>query len=306
MSCGPFKFSAIRTIVLATVFLATSHCHAEVVVDFEAIQLGPEGFFSGPADNAVEVPGRFGPVQVGTIEIDGVGFVNRFNQTFGSWSGFSISNQTDTTTAGFTNQYSAFAGSGFDGSSQYAVASGYDDLEPNQSDVDPFDPTSVEDLMGLPSIYLPGGMFARSVRVTNTTYTALAMRQGDAFTKAFGGTSGDDPDFFTLSVFGIDANGDPLSDSIELDLADYRFADNQQDFILDQWELLDLSSLSSAQSLHFNLASSDRGNFGMNTPAYFAIDNLSITAIPEPSSLALLGSVGVGLTLRRRRRKSQP
>ena len=265
------KLPVIWMILLSAVFVLPSACHAEVVVDFEGFQLGSDEFFNGPVEESVSS----GLEEVGTIEIDGVGFINRFNSTRKSWSGFSISNRTDTTTPGFTNEYSAITGGGFSGSSQYAVASGYNDLESNLFDPSPFDPSSVDDLTNLPSIYLPRGSFAQSVRVTNTTYAALSMQQGDGFAKAFGGTTGDDPDFFTLSVFGIDANGQPLSSSIDFDLANYRFADNSEDFILDRWELLELSPLSDAQSLHFNLSSSDVGDFGMNTPAYFAIDSLS-------------------------------
>ena len=38
------------------------------------------------------------------------------------WSGWTHSNRVDTTTPGFDNQYSAFAGGGAQGSSNYAIA----------------------------------------------------------------------------------------------------------------------------------------------------------------------------------------
>jgi hypothetical protein len=45
------------------------------------------------------------------------------------------------------------------------------------------------------------------------------------------------------------------------------------------------------------MSSTDNGAFGMNTPAYFAMDSI---AVPEPSAL-LCSLAGLGLALRRRR-----
>jgi hypothetical protein len=61
---------------------------------------------------------------------------------------------------------------------------------------------------------------------------------------------------------------------VEFYLADYRFADNRDDYILDTWQYVDLTSLGMIKSLEFTLSSSDIGEWGMNTPAYFAIDTL--------------------------------
>jgi hypothetical protein len=44
------------------------------------------------------------------------------------------------------------------------------------------------------------------------------------------------------------------------------------------------------KSLEFGLSSSDSGQYGMNTPAYFAMDHL--TLVPEPASLVLLLCAG--------------
>jgi hypothetical protein len=60
------------------------------------------------------------------------------------------------------------------------------------------------------------------------------------------------------------------------------------DYIVSQWTTVDLLALGNASRLTFNLDSSDNGPFGMNTPAYFALDNLSMTPTPEPSALNLV------------------
>ena len=132
---------------------------------------------------------------------------------------------------------------------------------------------------------------------TNTTYTALSMLQGDSFAKKFGGASGNDADWLKLSILGLNA-ANVVTGSVDYYLADYRFADNSLDYIVKNWTYVDLSSLGTVNSLGFALTSSDTGSFGINTPAYFAMDSLSVTAVPEPShavlflsGLALLGVV---------------
>jgi hypothetical protein len=204
-----------------------------------------------------------------------------FNNTSGpfGWSGFAYSNHTDTTTPGFGNQYSARPGSGAGASANYAVAY-----------YSAFDP--------IPTITLAPSTTAASVSLTNTTYAYLSMRDGDAFAKKFGGVSGNDADWFKIIITGLDAQ-DASVGSLAFYLADYRFADNQQDYLINAWTSVDLSSLSAARKLTFAMDSSDSGAFGINTPTYFALDNL--VTVPEPASLGLVGLVAVAVLRRRRR-----
>ena len=62
-----------------------------------------------------------------------------------------------------------------------------------------------------------------------------------------------------------------------------------QPYVISQWTTVDLSPLGNAASLQFTLASSDTGAFGINTPTYFALDNLALTPVPEPGTLVLIG-----------------
>lgn len=192
------------------------------------------------------------------------------------------SNETDTTTADYTNQFSAVAGSGAQGSSNYAIAN-----------------------LGAPSVGYAGPVTATGAYFTNSTYAALSMLNGDSFAKKFGGASGNDADWFKLTILAQAAGG-ITTGAVDVYLADYRFADNSLDYVMSDWTYVDLSALSTLgafNSLHFALSSSDNGDFGMNTPAYFAMDSLAVTAVPEPGHAALFlsGLALLGVVARRRR-----
>lgn len=117
----------------------------------------------------------------------------------------------------------------------------------------------------------------RGFKVANSTYAYNSMKNGDGFAKKFGGASGNDPDSFVLSVrFFVDTI---LVGSKRIVLADYRFADNAKDYVLDSWQYVALPTYFSqgpCDSIVFELQSSDNGQFGMNTPGFFCIDELSI------------------------------
>lgn len=260
-------------------------------VTFEGLPFGPgETSWHGPDPSGVEVNGPFGKEIYGSFDSGGVEFTNRYVTSYGSWSGFAYSKATDTTTPGYLNQYSAFPGAGHNGSGNYGVAFGYDDLEPNLFDPDPFDPTSLADLLNLPHFALAAGTSLVGAYLTNTTYAALSMQSGDSFAKKFGGASGNDPDWFKVSAYGSNAQGQVLAASVDMYLADFRSADNSQDFILSDWKFFDLSALAGASTIYFNVSSSDAGDFGLNTPGYFAIDDIQLSSpapVPEPNGLVL-------------------
>ena len=108
------------------------------------------------------------------------------------------------------------------------------------------------------------------------------MLNGASFGKKFGeptnasgevdGTNGED--FFRVWIICENETGS--KDSIEFYLADYRFTDNTEDYIIDTWETVDLIEVfaGGASKVSMRFESSDIGDFGMNTPAYIAIDNI--------------------------------
>jgi len=103
------------------------------------------------------------------------------------------------------------------------------------------------------------------------------MKYGDGFGKKFGGVTGMDSDWFRLTITGW-YQGNPIADSVNFYLADFRSPDTTQHYILKSWAFVDLLPLGNVDSLTFILNSSDTaGGFGMNTPAYFALDNFMTT-----------------------------
>jgi len=268
------RIASVPSVLLLSAVWAGAATAGSLVVDFEDLSVPPEGYYNG-ADGA------------GGFTSRGAFFNNEFTD-FGSfevWEGWSYSTRGDTTTPGFENQFSSFAGGGAGGSETFGVA-----FMGSQIDPPPGAPISYIDL---PEVGFPVG--ALSASVTNTTFAALSMRDGDSFTDPFGGATGDDPDFFKLTITGHSeiAAGGSVIGAVEVYLADFRFQDNTLDFILDEWLEVDLTALIGAESLGFRVDSSKRSTFGgvtfINTPAYVAFDNLTFTAVPEPSSLALTG-----------------
>ena len=243
---------------------------AAATIGFETFVLPPAGFLNG-SDGG------------GGFSIDGATFLNNYDDDFGSWSGFAISNVTDNTTRGFPNQYSAITGGGVDGSANYAV--GYFSTYDFASTHIVFD--SLTNLVG------------RGTYITNTTWAYFDMLEGGSFgSKQFGGASGDDPDWFKLVIEGFGETNNSTG-VVEFYLADFRFADNALDYIVNKWSFVDLSALGgSVKRVEMSMDSSDVGAFGINTPTYFAMDNFM--AVPEPSSL-MAAICGLGLLLRRRR-----
>lgn len=225
--------------------LAMSSVNAQNVATFEELTLTEAGYWNGSNGD-----GGFtsGPAT----------FNNNFNNQYASWSGFAYTNQTDNTTASYENQYAAITGAGVNGSRNYVTGYVY-----------------MADTIELTNPEIPLGMY-----VTNATWPGLVMRDGDAFSKKFGGETGNDPDWFKLTVNGFSADGNKTG-TIDFYLADYRFDDNSKDYILTDWNWVDLTALGEVKYLTLGLSSTDVGDWGMNTPAYFCIDNFTTTTTVE-------------------------
>lgn len=221
-------------------------CQLQVAVDFEDLSLPPSSHYIGDATG------------IQSFESGSATFLLYYDDTWGEyWEGIAATNETDTTTAGYENQFSAIAGAGEGGSETYGVAytAGFE----------------VEAELRFPGA--GAGVTVAGLYVTNTTFAYLAMRDGDDFSKKFGGADGTDPDWFRLTAYGIGSGGQTTG-SVELYLADFRSGDPAAGVLVSEWTWMELLSLGPVVGLRFGLESSDEGEFGMNTPAYFAFDSI--------------------------------
>ncbi|PKP21606.1 MAG: hypothetical protein CVU05_06425, partial [Bacteroidetes bacterium HGW-Bacteroidetes-21] len=212
-----------------------------ILVDFEEFNLAPDTFWNG-SDSS------------GGFSNENVFFNNNFVDWGGgvtSWDGFAYANKYNDSLQEFGNLYSTFAGNNSEGIHALTYLNS--------------DWVNYEIIPNYIRFTHPSSVM--SMDVTNSAFTALSMKNGDFVSKKFGGSTGDDPDWFMLKMIGYH-NG-IKTDSIDFYLADFRFSNNSEDYIIKEWTSIDLTPIGMIDSMAFILFSSDMGAYGMNTPAVF-------------------------------------
>lgn len=122
------------------------------------------------------------------------------------------------------------------------------------------------------------GVF-KSVYLNNTTYTFLTMKNGDAYASALNEKN---EGWFKVQFIAFEDNtpsGKPIGFT-EAYLANFKQgqADGYKG-IIEEWIKVDLSMLPECSILVVNFVGSDTGEWGLNTPAYCALDNFEISVI---------------------------
>ncbi len=228
-----------RTITLLAFAFGVFTAKAQsFIADFEGFSLGANSAYS----STTSVP----------FQTTNAIFPYNWDTGFSFWSsGFAYTNKYDSATAGAGNLYGVKTLKGYNSSNTYVVVQ----------------PRAVMKLKGPYDTF--DGFY-----ITNTTYAYKSMKLGDNFAKKFGGVSGNDPDFFKVTVKGY-FQGIMKPDSTVFFLANYTYTNNALDYIVNTWQYVNTTILGQVDSVRFFMYSTDySGNF-MNTPAFFAIDNVS-------------------------------
>lgn len=232
---GVISYS-IRFLFLLFLFLVS--CDDEdtfrtELADFEDFELGEQSYWIG-SDGS------------GQFTCGNKIFNNIYYADWNSWSGFAYSNVENSIIYNEIAKYAAIAGWGAEKSENYICVHQFEKV--------------VIDFIEMEE--------PRVVRITNSTFTFYAIKYGYDYAKKFGGRDGSDPDWYKLTITGIGYSNE-ITGTVDFFLADYRFDNNEDDYIVDNWNYVDLTALGIVKSLEFELSSSDVG-----TPLYFCMDDL--------------------------------
>ena len=156
-------------------------------------------------------------------------------------TGAVVTNITDTTFKDYTDAYKSIAG-GAKGGKNYVVW--------------------YEDGLSGNAIKLKTPAVVPGMYVCNNVYAYNSITKGDAIA---GDPFGDD-DWFMLSIGGM-LDGKMVNTQVEFYLAKGKN-------VVTDWTYVDLSQLGKVDAIFFTLSGSKTGDWGLNTPTYFCIDNL--------------------------------
>ena len=112
-------------------------------------------------------------------------------------------------------------------------------------------------------IDLGSGVIIKSLYFTNSAYTVNSILNGDNY-------SGDKfaaNDWFKCTLIGEKADGTTVSKDIDL---------AKDGGYVNDWQLLDLSDMGTITSLGFAFSGSRSNDWGVLTPAYICIDDVTV------------------------------
>jgi hypothetical protein len=218
--------------------------NAQNIVNFEELALDPETHWNG-SDGSGQFTSGY------------LTFYNSFSDWGGgitSWNGFAYTNETDVTTNSYTNEFSSAMGSGVWDSENYAVSYIMGDWMNNYEPI-----PSVIKINTETTPELIPGMF-----ISLNAYSSLYMADNDFYSNG---------DHWLKLHIAAYSTTTWYATSADILLADYRFNNSDMDFKMNNWAYIDLSWAEGTDSLLFYIYSSDTGEYGVNTPAYFCVDN---------------------------------
>ena len=218
------------------IFMGVSMVVAQNIVDFEELDLEPESNWNGN-----DLSGSFTSKYLT--------FYNAFDPEYSYWEGFSYTNETDNSTYNWTNMFSSSAGGGALGSENYVTA--YDGGFYSSTGILINKDIAPETIHGM--------------YVCLNTYASLYMDDSDFYQEG--------QHWFKLMIRAYNSMLDYQIEK-EVILADYRF-NTIPGYKFDDWTYISLDWIEDADSLSFWFESSDVGEWGINTPTYFCMDEFN-------------------------------
>ena len=169
-----------------------------------------------------------------------------------SWDGFTLSKKnTDT-----GNQFECVAKGGLEGEGTPFVVGYYSEYYANNNT----DGYTTSNFIEFSEDYYP-----KEVYICQSSNTLKALKEGMTPARPF-----TDKDTLALIITGINKQYEEVGESVVYYLAvDGKFNQN--------WDKVDLSSIGLCRGISFRMTSTDNSYGYMNTPAYFALDGLTIT-----------------------------
>ena len=213
-----------------------------VVVSFENQKLNEQGFWMGE-ENGTGVSNDWGTTYICSYAEKDLSFNTSYTvSSYGfSFMGFGISNRTAT---GFSatnltiDQFNNVTGKAHSGK-QFAVVYGQ---------------AATITVSNTKGVNVKGFFF------TNSSYLVNSVENGDDYAKKFA-----DGDYLKVTVTADNGK------SVDFYPADYRTGVT----VVKDWKWLDLSSLGRVKVLTFTFDGTDKGGWGLNTPSYVCIDDLT-------------------------------
>ncbi len=254
------NFTGILALFIIMPVIALS----QQVVDFESVTMPNDGYYNGSTDHSgeLEVEESFDYV------LNNVHFQVNYTPGDGweAWNGTAYSNLIDAENTGLSNQYSTYAGEAYSGNNFGIISPPFGGGEQ----------TGYYQTNAVKCIF-DNTANVSSIWVSNSTWGALSIKDGDAFNEAFTTT---DNDYFKLVIEG---KKDEISTGeIEFFLADYT---GNEGIIIDDWQEIDLTSLGEVDKLVFSFKSTNYNEYGMTNPAYFCFDDLQFELINSIGNL---------------------
>lgn len=149
---------------------------------------------------------------------------------------------------------------GADGSNTFAVINGYSDA--NNSKLASFNFSNSKEYL------------VEKIAICPTSYLFGCITEGTAYSNNPGKSLKEVGGWFKVTATGYNAAGSKTA-TVEKYICDYRNASNPVE-IADLWDIWDVSAMGRVNKVVFNFEGSDTGQWGLNTPAYLAIDDIVI------------------------------